>query len=121
MTTTPSTDASPPPAKEPPADLPELSRRCTERMLRIIDVDTTRTLAKLTAVSERGDGRARAIGVDIGFKLDGEAVDKLDRMADVVLKLEQALAHRRKSDEEIERLVVDRMRKAIAEAGEQSE
>lgn len=119
MTTTPSTDASQP-AKEAPADLPELSRRCTERMLRIIDVDTTRTLAKLQAVSERGDGRARAIGVDIGFKLDGEAVEKLDRMADVVLKLEQALAHRRKSDEEIERLVVDRMRKAIAEAEQEA-
>ena len=102
-------------------DISELSRRCTERMLRIIDVDTGRTLEKLNKTTSLGDGRARVMGVDIGFKLDTEAVDKLDRMADVVLKLEQARAAARKSDDEIERLVVERMRKAVAEAGGGSE
>ena len=102
-------------------DLVELSRRCTERMLKIIDLDTGRTLDKLNAISAYGDGKARAQGVDIGFRLDTEAVEKLDRMADVVLKLEQARAAARKSDEEIERLVVERMRKAVAEAGGEAE
>lgn len=98
-------------------DLSELSRRCTERMLKIIDVDTGRTLEKLNKTTSLGDGKARAMGVDIGFKLDTEAVEKLDKMADVVLKLEQARAAARKSDDEIERMVVERMRKAISEAG----
>src|ERR1043165_3353428 len=98
-------------------DISELSKRCTERMLKIIEVDTGRTLEKLNKTASLGDGKARAMGVDIGFKLDTEAVEKLDRMADVVLKLEQARAAARKSDDEIERLVIERMRKAVAEAG----
>jgi len=106
---------------DPTQVLSELSRRCTERMLKIIDVDTGRTLEKLGKTTSLGDGKARAMGVDIGFKLDTEAVEKLDRMADVVLKLEQARAAARKSDDEIERLVIERMRKAVAEAGGGSE
>jgi hypothetical protein len=102
-------------------DISELSKRCTERMLKIIDVDTGRTLEKLNKATSLGDGKARALGVDIGFKLDTEAVEKLDRMADVVLKLEQARAAARKSEDEIERLVIERMRKAVAEAGGGSE
>ena len=90
-------------------------------MLKIIDVDTGRTLEKLNKTTSLGDGKARAMGVDIGFKLDTEAVEKLDRMADVVLKLEQARAAARKSEDEIERLVIERMRKAVEEASGGSE
>lgn len=120
MTSDGPTEAAPAETSTTPsakADLSELSRRCTERMLKIIDLDTGRTLEKLSKVTSLGDGKARALGVDIGFKLDTEAVEKLDRMADVVLKLEQARAAARKSDEEIERIVVERMRRAIEDAG----
>src|ERR1041385_67159 len=99
--------------------LEALSRKCTEQMLEIVQGETSRMLEKqrAAATSTAADGVAKRVGVDLGFRLTADDVEKLDGMADVVLKLEQARANARKSDEEIERLVVERMRRAVEEAG----
>jgi hypothetical protein len=101
------------------AGLEALSRQCTEQMLEVVKMDTARLLGLMRKTIELTgqDEVAKRVGVSLGYKLTAEDVERLDGMADVVLKLEQARANARKSDEEIERLVTERMRRAVEEAG----